>query len=199
MSWIRPTRRIHLYVALFFAPWLLMYGLSAIVLNHRDFFTRYYGGHLFNYELEQELPYQADWPDDAEPQELGRQVLDDLHLTGAYWAQRWGDGQTLTVHRDDPIHARRIVVTPKDGSLRVERQVFRIPSFLFSLHRRRGYQQDYLADDAWALSIDVLIVCMIFWVVSGVWMWTKMSSVRRWGGASLVIGCALFVFFLVTI
>lgn len=199
MSWIRPTRRIHLYLALFFTPWLLMYGLSAMVLNHRAFFVRHYDGHLFDWELEQELPYQADWPDDAKPREAGRNVLDDLHLTGAYWAQRQDDGQTLMVHRNDPIYPRRIVVTPKDGTLRVERQVFRIPAFLFRLHTRRGYQHDYLADDVWALCIDVLIVCMIFWVVSGVWMWMRMSSVRRWGGASLVIGCALFVFFLVTI
>ncbi len=199
MSWIRPTRRIHLYLALFFAPWLLMYGLSAIVLNHRPFFVRYYDGHWFDWELEQELPYQADWPDDAEPKELGRKVLDGLHLTGAYWAQRRGNGETLTVHRNDPIRPRRIVVRPQDGTLSVERQVFRIPGFLLRLHTRRGYHHDYLADDAWALSIDVLIVCMIFWVISGVWMWMRMSSVRRWGGASLVIGCALFVFFLVTI
>ncbi|HUW84943.1 MAG TPA: PepSY-associated TM helix domain-containing protein [Phycisphaerae bacterium] len=198
MSLIRPTRRIHLCFALFFTPWLLMYGLSAVVLNHRDFFARYYGGHLFDYEMEQELPYQADWPDDAEPQEVGRQVLDDLGMAGAYWAQRWGD-DVLAIHREDPIWARRIVVTPKDETLRIERQIFRIPSFLFKLHRRRGYQQDYLADDVWALSIDVLIVCIIFWVVSGVWMWMRMSSVRRWGGVSLVIGCGLFLFFLVSI
>lgn len=198
MSWIRPTRRIHLYVALFFTPWLVLYGLSAIVLNHRDFFVRYYDGHLFEWELQQEMPYQADWPDDAEPQEVGRQVLADLDLTGAYWAQSWGDG-VFAVHRNDPIRPRRMIVTPKDGTLRIEQQVFRIPAFLFQLHRRRGYQQDYLADDAWALSVDVFVVCMIFWVVSGVWMWTRMSSVRRWGGASLAIGFGLFVFFLVTI
>ena len=35
-------RRIHLYLALFLTPWMLMYAISTVVMNHRGFFKDYY-------------------------------------------------------------------------------------------------------------------------------------------------------------
>ena len=31
----KVIRRTHMYVALFLAPWVLMYALSTMVMNHR--------------------------------------------------------------------------------------------------------------------------------------------------------------------
>ena len=33
------VRRTHMFLALFFFPWVLMYALSTLVMNHRAFFV----------------------------------------------------------------------------------------------------------------------------------------------------------------
>jgi hypothetical protein len=50
-----------------------------------------------------------------------------------------------------------------------------------------------------AVSVDLVIVALVFWAVSGVWMWWDMRATRLWGAVSLLAGVALFVGFLVTL
>jgi hypothetical protein len=35
-----------MYLASFLAPWMLMYALSTLVMNHGEFFREYYGGEI---------------------------------------------------------------------------------------------------------------------------------------------------------
>jgi hypothetical protein len=70
-------------------------------------------------------------------------------------------------------------------------------SILRRLHVRKGYQSDYVSDDAWAVGVDLVIVACVFWVLSGLWMWWEMKVTRRWGAVALLSGVGLFLFFLV--
>jgi len=35
-------RRVHMFTGLFFAPWLLMYALSTLVMTHRNYVASFY-------------------------------------------------------------------------------------------------------------------------------------------------------------
>ena len=108
-------------------------------------------------------------------------------------------GQPAAWNGAIPITPRRITYTPADGRLVIESQVFRTPAFLERMHRRRGYQSGYALDDTWAFSVDLVIVAMIFWVASGLWMWWEMKVTRRLGFAFAASGVAIFALFLSTI
>ena len=43
MSISKVVRRTHMYLALFLFPWVLMYALSTLVMNHRAVFVSAYG------------------------------------------------------------------------------------------------------------------------------------------------------------
>ena len=46
-----------------------------------------------------------------------------------------------------------------------------------------GYATGYALDTIWAVSVDLVIVAMVFWVLSGLWMWWEMRVARgsaRW-------------------
>jgi hypothetical protein len=105
----------------------------------------------------------------------------------------------LTIVRLDPITPRRIIYTPQDGKVVIEKQVFRSTAFLERLHRRRGYQTPYALEDTWAFSVDLVIFALVFWAVSGLWMWWEMRVTRGWGSLAAASGLGLFVLFLVTI
>jgi hypothetical protein len=39
----RLVRRIHMFTGLFLAPWMLMYGLSTMVMTHHESVNSFYG------------------------------------------------------------------------------------------------------------------------------------------------------------
>jgi hypothetical protein len=69
------------------------------------------------------------------------------------------------------LSPRRIVFTPQNRRVVVERMELETSGFLNRFHRRRGYQQPYAADLAMAISVDAVIVAMVFWALSGLWLW----------------------------
>ena len=188
------VRRTHMYLALFLTPWVLMYALSTMAMNHRDLFRA-----PPQFQTEREQSYAAAFPPDAKPRQVAEQILRDLRLEGAFGVQGPARDGRLTIVRQDPVTPRRILYTPGAGKLVIERMVFRTSAFLEHLHRRRGYQQPYALEDTWAFSVDLVIVAMVFWVLSGLWMWWEMRLTRLWGALFALFGVALFAFFLVTI
>ena len=56
-----------------------------------------------------------------------------------------------------------------------------------------------MMDDAWAISVDIAVAGMIFWVLSGLWLWWELKATRRVGLVCIVGGLGLFGFFLVSI
>lgn len=192
-------RRIHMYLALFLIPWILIYALSTMAMNHREFFKRFYGENPVQFEKEAELVYHGTFPSDATPKQAAVQILRNLNREGAFSVQGRPDGERLTIFRQHPISPQRIIYSPSDHKLVIEKQVFNSPSFLERMHRRRGFQHDYGLEDAWAVSVDLMIVAMVFWGLSGLWMWWELRATRSWGVLCLIAGIALFAFFLFTI
>ena len=195
----RVIRQTHMFLALFLTPWMLMYSLSTMVMNHRAYFKARYGGALVHWEKEREQMTGLQLNSNAPPRFMAEQILQTLQLKGNFNANLARNGQTLTILRTDPLAPRRITYTPANGKLLVEKQEFRSQPFLESLHRRRGFQSPVLLDDLWGGAVDLAIVAMVFWVVSGLWMWWELKSTWRLGAVFALAGCALFALFVFTI
>ena len=192
----RVVRRTHMYLGLFLVPWMLMYALSTIVMNHRAIFSAP-GPPLVQKESEQ--IYQGTFPAGATPAAMASQILADLHLNGTYSVNAARDGRRITIVRQDPVNPRRIVYTPADHKLVVEKEVFRAPAFLERFHRRRGYQPAFPLQTAWAVSVDTTIAAMLFWAASGLWLWWELKRTRLLGALLAASGCAIFALFILTI
>jgi len=188
-----------MYAALFLVPWMLMYALSTIVMNHRAAFQERYGGSLVKWATEREQQYTTQFHADADAHAMGQQIMRDLRLNGNFNVNLSRDRKKLTLVRTDPVTPRRITYTPADGKLVVEKQELRTQPFLESLHRRRGFQNSPMPDILWATSVDLVIVAMVIWVLSGLWMWWEMKVTRGFGAICLLTGLGLFTLFLFTI
>jgi hypothetical protein len=187
-----------MYLALLLTPWVLMYALSTMAMNHRQFFDRLQTGPEPAFEKESETVYRGTFDPAAKPRDIARQIVKDLEIDGRYYVRKEPDGK-LVIFREDPLHPRRITFTPASGQLVVERQLIRTRAFLEELHRSRGWSPDYPLRNPWAFSVDLAIAAMIFWVASGIWMWLELSGTRRWGIVFASAGLVLFVLFLATI
>lgn len=182
-----------MYMALFLTPWVLMYTVSTFVMNHRDWF-RGRPPAPPKWERVSERTYDGQFPEGATPAIQARQILMSLELDGAHQAAM-REGK-LVIQRNAAMQPMRLTFAPDTMQLLVERQAPDSSAFLERMHRRRGFQTPYVLDDTWAFSVDFFIAAMIFWVLSGLWMWWELKVTRRWGALALAGGLGLFAFFL---
>jgi len=189
----RILRRTHMYLALFLAPWVLMYTVSTFVMNHRDWF---HGRPAPPPKWEQvsAQTYDGQFPDGASPAIQARQILMSLDLDGAHNASM-RDGK-LVIQRNTAVRPMRLTFTPDSKQLLVERLAPDTTAFLERMHRRRGFRTPYALDDTWAFTVDVFIAGVIFWALSGLWMWWELKVTRKLGATALSGGVALFALFL---
>ena len=187
-----------MYLALFLFPWMSMYALSTAAMNHRAWFTARDGEGPPPFERERELVYDGVLPEGAELRAISQPLLAALDLDGAHGVTRRKDG-AIVITRHDLLTPRRLTFTPADRRIVVERMAHRSNALLERFHRRRGYATGYALDTAWAVTVDAVIVAMVFWALSGLWMWWEMTATRRFGGAVLACGVALFAMYLSTL
>lgn len=189
-------RRIHLYLALFLAPWILMYTVSTFVMNHREWFHGPGPTPPPKFELEREITYQGMMPDGATPQQIALQLMASLDMDGAYALARNATPEKVVINRQHPVNPRRITYTAVDRKVTIEKMVFSGAGFLERMHRRRGFQHNYVLEDLWAASVDLTILGLFLLAASGIWMWWELRVTRRLGAIALGGGFALFGLFL---
>lgn len=191
-------RRSHMYVALFLMPWVFLYALSTMTMNHGEWIHSLYGEPRVHFQVEAEHVFDGRFPEGATPKQKALQILSGLGLEGNHTV-RVEPGGRLVMQRQDMVTPRRISYSPESGRLVIERETFRAANFLERFHRRRGFQTPYLADDVWAVIVDAVIVAILFWSFSGLWMWWEMPTTRNWGWLAIAGGLLIFLGFLFTI
>lgn len=188
----RVIRRAHLYLALFLTPWMLIYALSGLVLNHNQAIRALYGDSFARMEKVEERPYAAVFSEDADPRLIGAQILEHLGLSGTFHVPPGGNPARLVINRNGAFALHRVTYFRTEQRLLVEKQTFTAPVFLNRAHFRHGYEQPFLASRIWAVVVDLAVLGMVFWVVSGVWMWWEIKPARVAGAVCAAVGWALF-------
>lgn len=185
-------RRSHMYLALFLTPWLIIYALSGLVLNHGPTVRSWYGGSFGDFEKIGEREYTAAFSADADPRMIGEQILQHLGLVGTFRVQGRADQPKLVINRNGAFAAHRITYFRQENRLLLEKQTLTVPTFLNRAHFRSGFDQPYLAPRVWGAIVDLVIVGMVFWGLSGIWLWWEIKPARGWGAACALFGSGLF-------
>jgi len=193
------VRRVHLYLGLFLAPWMLMYALSTLVMSHRPWVASWYATKTPNMVLERELGYSRPFPAGMTLAQKAEVILRDVGIEGRYVVPKVKDGDPIVINRQHALFLRRGTYDPKANKMTIQREEFWGLTFLERLHRRRGFQDPYAVEDTWAFSVDLTVLTMVFWAFSGVWLWWELKPTRLWGALCLGFGAVLFATFLALI
>lgn len=181
-----------MYLALFLTPWMIGYAVSTLLMNHE-------AGRPVVFEQEREQRYDVKFEPGTPPRVVAGQVLSDLHMEGTFGVAAPAPDGRLTITRQDIVAPRRVTLYPAEHRLTIERAKVDAVGYLYRFHRRRGYEPPFAADRAMAISVDLVIAAMVFWALSGLWMWWEMRATRLWGLACALLGMGLFAFFALTI
>src|SRR5262249_47518506 len=139
----RLIRRIHMFTGLFLAPWMLMYALSTLVMTHREYVLSFYPTQNPTLVAERELDYTRSFPAAATREQIGQQILQDLGLDGAHSISGGRNGEPLVINRQQALGTRRVTFNAAARKISIQREEFRVATFLERMHRRRGYNQPY--------------------------------------------------------
>ena len=191
----RLVRRIHMFTGLFLAPWMLMYALSTLVMTHREYVSSFYSTKNPTLVAERELDYTRSFPTNLAREQIAPQILQDLGLDGTHSVSGGRNGSPLVINRQNALSTRRVTFNAATQKISIQREEFRVATFLDRLHRRRGYNQPYALEDTWGFTVDVAVVTMIFWCLSGVWLSWEIKAARVWGALAVVGGFGLFAAF----
>ena len=191
----RLVRRIHMFTGLFLAPWMVMYALSTLVMAHHEYVNSFYVSKSPVMVKERELDYSRTFSTNLTRDAIAQQILNDLSMDGAHSVSGGRNGGPLVIQRQHAMPQRRLTFDASKSKITIEREEFRTPTVLERLHRRRGYKQPYALEDTWGFTVDVAVVTMVFWSLSGIWLAWELKTTRAWGALSFVVGLGLFVVF----
>jgi hypothetical protein len=190
----RVLRWIHLYTGLFLLPWMLVYGTSALCLNHNQWFIKKLNITPIHWETEREVDFR---PDDEFPQEPAQQaqaIVKLLDLDGAHSIIGKPTPEQMIINRICATGNYRITWRKGRSLIVVEKQKsFSFYRLIHFLHFRGGYAQPYFANIAWAAIVDAVAISMWLWVISGVYLWWRRSRKLLFGFLSLAAGLLSFV------
>lgn len=196
MKFLHINRRTHLYLGLGLLPWFLMYGISSIPFAHGAYFeARDKASGLPLWTLRVDRPYSIDIPAEGELRAVGARILKDLGIEGSFGVSRQGPDQ-VNVWVYSFLHATQVKYFVEQRRVTVEDRRFRFDHFLTGMHARGGFEQESILTKAWGVVVDLVVVAMLLWVVSGLIMWWKLPGRRLAGWLALAAGATAWALFM---
>lgn len=192
MSFALFLRRLHVYLALILLPWVLMYAVSALVINHNQSIKAFLDDGKPDWSERTTEAFNEPIPGDDELQEFGRNLAKQLGLEGGYYTYRSGSGR-INVNVQDFWSNHRVIYDSQAGTARVEDQRFQWNGFLIRMHERSGYLQESFLHDLWAVLVDVTCGAYLVLTLTGLWMWWSLKRCRWTGALAILSGLATYV------
>ena len=191
-------RRVHLYLGMLLIPWVVVYASSTFVFNHhRQLFKGYFTPEARAWTTIWEKEQHLDVPKDrAKMRELARKILDQNGMGGSFGVNQ--NPRQMNISLPDFQTPRRVVYHKKEGLLVAQEQGHTWPMLLVRLHVRTGYGREGMLHDGWAFFVDLVCLAILMWVFTGIYLWWKIPSTRKWGFISLGAGAASFLVLLLT-
>lgn len=188
--WDRLNRAIHLYTGLFLVPWMIVYAISAVLLNHTALFVEKYHSPQ-KWETEREVDFTPGSSVSSDD-ELARAVLASVQLDGPYRVAAAPDATQLTLLRYNVGGQYRVTYQRSKNHVVVDRlKPTNWFSFINNLHFVMGYGQSSWITFTWAVIVDSVAISTLLWVITGIYIWARRPR-KLIAGICLGAGCLIF-------
>jgi len=189
-------RRVHLYLGMLLIPWVIMYALSTLTFNHRDWFRGQFNQadswtQLWEEEFKADVPRQQ-----PKLKEWARSVLDENGIKGGFNVRQ--NPQSVLINLIQFRNPIRVTYQKNEGQLLAEQKRTTLAEMMVRMHVRHGYGRDGVLYDSWAFVVDLVCFAIIAWVATGLYMWWKIPSTRKAGWMAILSGLATFLLLVLT-
>ncbi len=184
----KTLRSSHLLLASACLPFLLLYGLSAVQMSHRAWFT------LTPVVRESVLPLA---PGLTDARLIARELTARAPaVRGELTGIRIGD-QDITMRLGLPGTVHEVRYQRASGEARVKTSAGGTMAMLNRLHHAAGLWHEPVVLKAWGLLVGVVSAALLLTGASGLAMWFLRRTERRTGAVLLVLHLAVVIGLLV--
>lgn len=186
-GWIRS---LHLYVGLAASPFVVVYAVSTIALNHPT-----WGATSSEPRVEAR---QVRVPATEDGLTFARDVIGQLGLRGeVMFVRRDAEAGRVEFPLQRAGDRRTIAVDIATGRAEIERQAPSLIESLVFFHKMPGphlvaTRGNSTAVALWRWMADASVLAIVFLGASGLYLWTALRAERRVGLVSLGAGAAVF-------
>ena len=193
-SLYRWTRRLHLYLGLFVSPFVLVYAVSAIQLNHS---LMPWGGHAAPKSAPRVVRVSVTDGDNGLA--VAAQVRQQVGIAGEIgYVNRKPGGTRVSFPIESPGRTTRVKVDLATGLATIEEQDTGAWDALVYLHKMPGphnanIRGNWFFTRLWGWLADATVYLVLFLTASGVYLWTVLRADRRTGLRVLAAGVVSFL------
>ncbi len=186
----RWVRELHLYIGLFLSPFILVYAVSTLFLNHSVRTTPTDRGR-------EVVPITVE--DGLEGMPLVHSVLQQLEISGEILGRGMvrNDKTTFRVARPGTVKIVSVDLKKKEAEV-VERSSGLLGAIVF-LHFNPGLhkQPNWAVTKFWGWLADSVVYLTLFLTVSGIYLWWLLKAERKTG--LIIIGAGGLSFILLIV
>jgi hypothetical protein len=191
-KYYRSVRTIHLYFGLFISPFVLIFSISALVLNHTDFINR--SNPIKNLP---DIKTRIDKiPYDTTDLQTAKGIIKKLGIKGEIDYVSQNDNQIsfpvilpgLTTKIKINKQTKEVLITRKEeGSLRATNFLHKMPGpHNVKLRGNSLFMQN------WKIIADLVVYILLFLSASGIFLWYFLKAERKLGWVAIILGAVSF-------
>jgi hypothetical protein len=188
------TRDLHLYIGLFLSPFVLLFAVSVILMNHPGI-PLGRPGEWRNKSMQVEVPPGLDRREGMERVQQVRPILQQAGISGEVGFIFFSAAdRRLVIPVSRPGYEATLALMLDSGEASIKERKTGFWDSLIYLHKLPGphlvnIRGNWLPVRLWAYLADGTAWLMLFLSVSGVYLWAVLRSERRVG--SVLIGAGI--------
>ncbi len=190
---------IHLYTGLFISPFIIIFSISALILNHNfidwqeDWRTWTFS---VNDKVDKTVRFNFPNPDQSKI-EYAKDILKEINIEGEI-ANIFGDSINMYIPVTKPGHRISIKADLIAGIAYIHSEKTNLWKKLVWLHKMPGphnanIRGNWINTNFWSSAVDFFVVCLFFSSITGIFLWYYFKNERNAGLISLIIGFLSFV------
>lgn len=188
-KWMRD---LHLYTGLFLCPFVLIFAVSTILLNHT--WLPWDGGPD---DTVVEMSLGESMPADLEKLDQARWILEHTGISGEIQSIQYR-GSSIIVPVGIPGEQISISLDTESQTASIYRKTTGLWDRLIYLHKTpgphlAGFRGNWIFVKIWRALVDASVALILFSTASGIYLWILIRAQRRTGLVLLGSGALTFV------
>ena len=187
---LRSLLQLHIYFGLFCLPYLFIFGISSLDFNHRF---------LPDKPIYPDKQWQStlSFPHTEELEEASKIIKEELNIFG--WFLPWDsfrDSTKVQIAISQPAKYYKIVIQ-KDGTTQINEK-YESLAHIFKMMHILGEDIPHAPwwVNSWKHYQRLTVYAMIFWIVSGIYLWFRKRRKPKLEGQLLWIFSILSILFI---
>ena len=187
-------KNLHFYIGLFISPFIVIFAVSVLVLNH-NFVDWQEDWQEWFFSVDERVDRTVEYnipTDDKNEIDFAKDILMQIQVTGEI-AGVFGDSIKMYIPVTKPGHRISIRADLTSGIAYIHSEQTSLWKKLIWLHKMPGphnanIRGNWIYTKIWGSLVDLFVICLFFSGITGITLWYYLKNERIFGLIALLIG-----------